>query len=555
MSKEDVYAYSKILKYQKKRYGASLFDYTFVGLSSIIIITLTILIASAANSITATILFLITSIYLLFLIIGFVDYITGLGLFRGNGLYTASGLILIAVFISLYVSVAADTAFNNHDQSELFSYLTLINTLFGSLVVSYYLTASSPSRQGKDQMIVKLKEIQQNISKMPLSTLGSVSAEERAVKWIQYKQRADGIWGESNPLFETSEVLSMFYFTGRGLNYSWKSIVSGTEEIHTVEQTYYLVLEALDTAAREPSYESLLSLLIVSEINPDSSILQNEIFEEFKENLDQYSEWEFVKDIERYDDSNLQTSEIPIIFVMAKMFYILNDIDSAQQCIDIIANTFGILINRSATRFKVVQDKDVSSRLLGIMYNTIIRLVRGKQIPLDMSNFEDIKINIKSSESSDPDMPDTSFLEDMDFEDSPQTAVNIEYDMPSIPGMDMDLGDPLATLSGESVYDSQRQSPIKLSTSLSSIRNYIKSRQQIDGSWGGRIDITAECLRAVLDQESVETDFVKSGLHYLLALQETNGSWQDDIVLTSKVLIILSRINRSLSIGGLSDAF
>ncbi len=555
MSKEDVYAYSKILKYQKKRYGASLFDYSVVGLSSIFIITLTILIASTANNSTATILFLISAIYLLFLIVGFVDYSSGMGLFRGIGLYFASGLVLIAVLISMYVSLAADTVFQGHSQSDLLAILTLILSLFGSIVVSYYLTASSPSRQGKDEMILKLNEIQQNISKMGLSTLGSVSAEERALKWIQYKQRADGIWGENNPLFETSEVLSMFYFTGRGLDYSWKSIVSGTEEVHTVEQTYYLVLEALDTAAREPTYESLLPLLIVSEINPDPSILQNEIFEEFKVNLDQYSEWEFVKDIERYDDSNLQTSEIPIIFVMAKMFYILGDNDTAQQCIDIIANTFGILINRSATRFTVVQDKEVSSRLLGIMYNTIIRLVRGKQIPIERANIEDLKMNVKDSDKSDPDMPDISFMADMDFDDNSGPETNIEYDMPSIPGMDMDLGDPLSSMIGGPDSEAEPQSPIKLSTSLAAIRNYVRSKQQIDGSWGGRIDITAECLRAVLDQESAETDFVKSGLHYLLALQETNGSWQDDIILTSKVITILSRINRSLSVGGLSDAF
>jgi hypothetical protein len=227
---------------------------------------------------------------------------------------------MIAVLISTFVSFRADSVFLQHKNSDLLAILTLINTLFAAIIVSFYLTTSTPSREGKDEMIQKLGEIQQNISKMPLSTLGSVSAEERSIKWIQFKQRSDGIWGENSPLLETSEVLSMFYFSGRGLDYSWKSIASGIEEVHTVEQTYYLVLEALDTAAREPTYESLLPLLTVAEINSETVQLDDEIFDEFKENLSQYSEWEFVKDLERYDDGNERANEIPVIFVMARLF-------------------------------------------------------------------------------------------------------------------------------------------------------------------------------------------------------------------------------------------
>jgi hypothetical protein len=398
-------------------------------------------------------------------------------------------------------------------------------------------------------MIHKLNEIQLNISKMPLSTLGSSSAEERAIKWVQFKQRADGIWGENNPLLETSEVLSMFYFTGRGLDYSWKSIVNNVEEVHTVEQTYYLVLEALDTAAREPTYESLLPLLTVSEINPESVELNDEIFEEFKENLSQYSEWEFVKDIERYDEGDDRTSEIPIIFIMARLFFIKGDLEVAQQCIDIIANTFGILINRSATRFTVIQDKEVSRRILGLMYNTMIRLVRGKQIPQQKPESTSAE-QVSKASKRDSDMPDTSFLADMSFEDDIGTSTDVEYDMPSIPGMEIE-----DSLIPTTTSESESRGQLQVSTSLAAIRNYLRSKQQIDGSWGGRIDITAECLHAVLDQESVETDFIKSGLHYLLALQEKNGSWQDDVVLTAKVLKILSRINRSLATGGLVDGF
>lgn len=550
MSKEDVYAYAKILKYQNKRYGASLFDYSLVILSSIIIVALTVLIANNAESRTATTLFVVSAIYLIFLIIGFADYALGLGLFKGIGLYLASGLVLVAVLLSMFVSLWAETVFQDHSASDFLAILTLINTLFGSIVVSYYLTTTVPSREDRDEMIQKLNEIQQEISKMPLSTLGSANAEERAIKWIQYKQRADGIWGENSPLLETAEVLSMFYFTGRGLDYSWRSVVSNIEEVHTVEQTYYLVLEALDTAAREPTYESLLPLLTVSEINPEIIELNNEIFDEFRDNLSQYSEWEFVKDIERYDEGNIRSNDIPNIFIMARLFYIKGQLEVAQQCIDIIANTFGILINRAATRFTITQDKEVSSRILGLMYNTMIRLVRGKQIPVREREQSSKAEKVKKPSKDEMDMPDTSFLADMSFDDDVESSGGVDYDMPSIPGMDME-----DSLIPDSNKESEATGKLKVSTSLAAIRNYIRTKQQIDGGWGGRIDITAECLHAVLDQESVETDFVKSGLHYLLALQEKNGSWQDDVVLTAKVLKILSRINRSLASGGLIEGF
>jgi hypothetical protein len=183
------------------------------------------------------------------------------------------------------------------------------------------------------------------------------------------------------------------------------------------------------------------------------------------------------------------------------------------------------------------------------MYNTIIRLVRGKQIPTKIIQ-ESEKSKQSKSDKQDSDMPDTSFLADMSFESDLTESAHVDYDMPSIPGMNIDdalMSDPMV---------SEESAPqLKISTSLAAIRNFLKTKQEIDGSWGGRIDITAECLQAVLDQESVETDFIKSGLHYLLALQEKNGSWQDDVVLTSKVLKILSKINQSLATGGLIDAF
>ena len=541
MSKEDVQAYSKLLKFQKKRYGASFFDFSFIFLSLIIVIGLSIITNSRTKGLWGTVLFALSILYVIAMLLAFIDYAVGLGIFKNIGLFVFGVLLLLSVIISSIVSFSADSVFAGSSGRSILAVLTLIYTFYSSVVAFYYMTTSSPSREGRDTMITRLSEIQKSVEKTPLGELGTTNSEARALKWIQFKQRKDGIWGESNPLLETSEVLRMFYFSGKGMQYSWKSIIDGNEEIHTVEQTYYLILEALDTAAKEPNYNSLLPLLIVAEIDSNAIQLSDEIFNEFKEELDQYSEWEFIKDLEKYDEKHDVNSEIPIIFIMAQLFYIKGEYEYAQKCADVIANTFAIIINRSNARFSQVQNKEISSRLLGLMYNTLLRLVRGKQIKSEpVHSLETVDL----SSPKDDDLPDTDFLSDFSFDnDNDQDFV-----IPAMPGMDIDS----ASSDSTSQVPSQQ---IKLGTSMASIRNYLRSKQQIDGSWGGRIDITVECLRAVSDQEATESEYIKSGVQYLLALQEKNGSWQDDISLTSRVITILNRINKSLAMGGLSDHF
>jgi hypothetical protein len=73
--------------------------------------------------------------------------------------------------------------------------------------------------------------------------------------------------------------------------------------------------------------------------------------------------------------------------------------------------------------------------------------------------------------------------------------------------------------------------------------------QSIDGSWSGNIEYTAECLASVSDQESPESEYIKAAVHYILALQDKNGSWQNDIVLTAKVTKVLHQINQTINLG------
>jgi hypothetical protein len=307
---------------------------------------------------------------------------------------------------------------------------------------------------------------------------------------------------------------------GKGLKYSWKTVIDGKEETHTVEQTYYLVLEALDTAIVEPTNEMLIPVLGIAEIDPSFVDLNNEVFEEFKEDLSRFSEWEFIKEIQRFDDtSTAQLDDIPIIFTMAKLFYQKQEYEVAQKCADIFANTFGILINRASTRFNISNEKEISNNILGKMYNALVDLLRKPKL------LEAIPESGIAEPTGVPDVALTAGIPDLSDLDSFDEGIELD----SIP--------------------EEPESQIKIGTSLASIRNYIQEMQSIDGSWSGNIEYTAECLASVSDQESPESEYIKAAVHYILALQDKNGSWQNDIVLTAKVTKVLHQINQTINLG------
>jgi hypothetical protein len=517
---QDVQAYTRLLKFQKKRYGVQILDFLILIVALVLMIVTTLLMVESSTGSGSSLIFIMGIIFTILLLITFFDYAFNLGLFHENSLSFSSVVILLAVLISTIISFFQNDIFTKSDNEEGLSFLSMINMLMNSFVIAYFVTTSTPTREGRDEMIQKLSEIRKEITDLPIADLGSVSSVDRALRWIQYQQRDDGIWGESNPLFETSEVLRMFVRMGKGLKYSWKTVIDGKEETHTVEQTYYLVLEALDTAIVEPTNEMLIPVLGIAEIDPSFVDLNNEVFEEFKEDLSRFSEWEFIKEIHRFDDtSSAQLDDIPIIFTMAKLFYQKQEYEIAQKCADIFANTFGILINRASTRFNISNEKEISNNILGIMYNALVDLLRKPKLQ------EAISEPGIAEPTGAPDVALTAGIPDLSDLDS------------------FDEGLPLDSIPEEP------ESQIKIGTSLASIRNYIQEMQSIDGSWSGNIEYTAECLASVSDQESPESEHIKAAIHYILALQDKNGSWQNDIVLTAKVTKVLHQINQTINLG------
>jgi len=564
MSKgQDVEAYTKILKFQNKRYGLGIRDIVIMLFGLLVITGGTFWMASFATTAFSTILFIVLVIYILLLAITFADYALGFGLFNQNHIIYTGSIVIITVLFTVILTFFAESFFPN-GSAENIPLVGMVIYLAGSFVISYFIMTATPTRQGRDEMIRKLNEIREEIEQIPVGKLGSKDATLRGLKWLQFQQRQDGIWGDDNPLYETSHVLRTFASMKSGLNYSWKRIVKGQEEIRTTEQTYYLVLDALDTAAIEPNYEMLFPFQTITEIDPDQVELDAEVFEDFKEELNAISEWEFVQSIEDFDDSKFVPADIPIIYPMSDIFYLKGNLTVAQQCADIFSQTFDILIRRSQTRFTIQGEKEISNLLLGKMYGSLTTMLRGHQKINQNGDMMDMNTDSSSEEKLD-DLEINFDLSDMSL---PSTDIEVDDDDPAMPsfdfpdqtssspdsttsgssgGFDINLPDPSMDLGDDSDSTPKK---IKIEVSMASIRNYIRSLQAIDGSWGSSIETTAECLLAVLDEESPESDFIKLGLHYLLALQEKNGSWQNDLVLTSKVLRTMIKINNSMSLGG-----
>lgn len=537
---EDIYAYTRILKYRNKRYGIAIKDVILLIVTIIISLIISIHIYDNVLDKYSAIIFIINFVFLLFLLLAFVDFSFGLGLFKEKRIFTSSIVLLTSIIISAAIAGFATKIFPQEANPENLSLISLANLIFVSVIISYYIITSTPNRQGREQMIKNLTEIKEEVTRLSITELGLKEAIERSIKWLQYQQTDTRIWGENEPLYETSEIMRVFLDIGLGLNHSWKDIKSGEEDIHRLEQTYYLLIDTLEKAKIEPKITILSALLTIAQINPDNLTIESSrtdetsklafknglktLFEEFEEELKTQSEWDFVAELEKIDDSFTNRQTLPSILYFSRIFHLIDNKELYIRCGEIFAETFNILINRSDSRFSSIEQKEIPNYILGLMYNTLSLLLRPPVIIGD---------------ELEPDTLSGGMEKDL-LDDLPGAGGL------SLPGFDdFDFSDD----SDEDTLQTASGPKLTITISQAAIRNLIRKKQEIDGSWSARIDTTAECLIAVIDRESAESEFVKIAVHYLLALQEKNGSWQDDSLLTSLVIKSLHKVYSS--IGGL----
>ena len=541
-------AYARILKFRNKKFGLSIRDIILFVFTVIFAISIAIYLGSHAIGEYGSLIFLIFALFLIVTILAFIDYASGIGIFKEKGVLYSSVIILLSVIISIVVTSLSSTIFNANQNTDTLALFLLLGLLFINAISSLFILKSTPTREGREQMIARLNEIREEINESPISMLGSKEATVEAQKWL-LRQYKGGIWGEEQPMYETSEVLSSFLEMGNNLNYTWKSIESGREVLHKLEQTYYLLLETIENIQLEPTNEILKSLLTIGMIDRDyihpdiedkmahDSKIELKaqlklILEEYNERLNFQTEWDFVSNLEKIDKHELSIEEIPPIFTFVRLFHLFDDGITTQKIADLITNTFGILINRADKRFSQIGERVISDVILAKMYHSLRIIIMKPQSLAELPSETMFDEVIEKEEE----VEDTLLPGMIDMDD--------DFDLPSIDFLD-DL-----TSDGESGSTVKpEKSDIRLNTSLSAIRKFIRERQLIDGSWASRIDTTAECLRVIIHNEAIEEIHVKSAVNYLLALQHADGSWQEDILLTTRVLKSLNEVNKKLLFG------
>ncbi len=426
-------------------------------------------------------------------VIFFLDYFFTIGIFYSVKIRVAGIVVFIGItlaFLFSLVSIRHSDTLN----VELVSLLYFISAT-ASVGVGVYFLLNSSSRDSETDIRRRFEEIRQKITQTPMVELKIDEALDRGMRWIINQQRDDGTWGYERPLYETSEVGRMFLLTRKSPNYSWTKVVDGVEEMRNVEQVYYLVLEALETANISETYESLVPPLFTLTVNHEIINFDDIAILEQRAKLANFSEWDFVNELEKKEIKGKK--DIPSLAALGPILKYMEDYEGAQIVADIISNTFNIILSRSVKRFSNIEDDtEIPMHIIGILYNALVEMME------------------REPYSKRPDL----------YEETDSSLPNLDFG-PTIDG---------------SRITSQAQ--------LIRVREYLEKNQEIDGSWDGSIAATSECLRALIHTDSVEKEAAKFAVYFLLAQQKPDGSWNGDIVLTSQVIKALWEVKSKIII-------
>ncbi len=489
--------YIDVLVYSRKKTLVGLqflFLLIALGLSILLGFTLSNYVAGRGIQDNAlSTLILVLYFFDLLAVIFFLDYFLSIGIFYELKIRIAGAVIFLGTTFSFLFSLLS-IRYGDSINVELVSLLYFVSAI-ASIGSGVYFLINSTSRDSESDIRKRFEEIRQNVTQIPMASLKVENALDKGYRWIINQQRDDGTWGDVKPLYETSEVGRMFLLTKKPPSYSWTKVVDGVEELRNVEQVYYLVLEALETATISETYESLVPPLFTLTVNHEIINFDDIAILEQRAKLANFSEWDFVSELEKKDMKGKK--EIPSLAALGPVLKYMEDYEGAQIVADIISNTFNIILSRSVTRFSNIEDDtEIPMFIIGTLYNSLVEMIEREPF------------------SKRPDL----------YEESDTSLPSLDF------GPTVDAGR----------ITSQAQ--------LIRVREYLEKNQEIDGSWDGSIAATAECLRALIHTDSVEKDAAKLAVYFLLAQQKSNGSWNDDIVLTCQVLKALWEVKSKIII-------
>jgi len=559
-------SYVKVLEYRKRNAILS-FNTLFFLLTEIILVGMTIIIGLLTkDGTTATFLFVVMIVFIFAFTTVFIDTFFNLNLFYPKRntigiIFLMSAVAVVSVLISLDF-IGWLFVNQNGETVTTFLFATLLIDVF----MSYYFLYQAKSIGEDKSLTGKFEVIREELKHKPLSSLGLNVSIERALKWLQYEQGEEGYWHYTTPLYETAEILESMFRFKNNLSYQWQSIFNGVEETRTAEQVFYNVLDANNTSMFSENYFNLYPRKVIGFINayiqnPKVSSVENAIekirtftpvedqrYSELLKKTAEVSAWDFITELEK--GSSEPDFEIPHLLVLGQIATLRMENTYAQAIADIISETFNIVLSRATTRFNMRGEKqDVSDLVLGLMYNSLIEMREYNRFMLKKLD-DMVKGKLAHIEPESPGIP-SIILPDLEVPTSPEVPQG-DPSIPVIPNIEDSSNNMVPNLPNleDTPQESEDVNDRKLSIDLrlGLARKHILKKQSFDGGWSSDALTTAECLFSIAHNESVESEAIKMGVNFLLAIQKSNGSWNDDYVVTSRVLRTLMSINKRVMV-------
>ena len=162
-------------------------------------------------------------------------------------------MIFTGIFSLIIVTFLAENLFPR-DEANLISILLFIDVFLGVGFTGYFLALDRPKEFGKDTWVQKMTNVRENLKNKRLLEFPIQQSIDRGLRWIYYAQSKNGIWGNKNPLFETSRVLIMFKRLEKQIDHTWASIEGPNAPMRSLEEAVFTLKESLRILEPQPTY-------------------------------------------------------------------------------------------------------------------------------------------------------------------------------------------------------------------------------------------------------------------------------------------------------------
>ncbi len=538
---EETGAFVKVLERSRKRGFQFIFD-LFIAFITIVILeigSLYILLKSSAAPLIGLYQFirsimLFYSALMVILTLGvIIDTWWSIGIFGENKLSLVTGVLIVVLVFSLIISVFSKrvllTPIGGVTSETIVSFY-VISQMFSAIVIIYFLWAGIPHFALTSDMKTAIEDLHNQIRKKHAYNFEINKSIEKAVEWLKIKQLEGGIWGEEHPLLETALVLKTFFNIRLPLSYSWTVTNQGIEEVRSIEHTYYVLIDLVQSIELDETPEKLLGLEAIALYDRSNIDANHPLFQEWRKKIKAMSEWDLIQELNKYDPKN-DIQSTPIFFYIVPFFKLMEDVETLKIAVDTIGATINLILERYRASYQTNQPFDIHPNMIALLYITLLRLTddRWTTPPYEDKDEDELEEEIYAS------------LEAVsDLSSSPGVPTPPTPQAPNTP--------PVSTPHSSQTYP--QQTPTSTigpgRANMAGIRALLKRLQYPEGYWKDGIIPTSNCLITIADQETPEDFNVKLAINYLKTLQSPDGSWYEDIKKTCAALTALYKVNTQI---------